>query len=66
MKPASYAVTTTYSFSKDDLKEILATHLGCNINHISIQAREVVVSSDPLDRYPTVYGFGGLEVTVKA
>ncbi len=61
-----HSASTTYNLSIDNLKKILSDALSCDINQITIETLQKVVSSDPMDRFPTVYGFDGLKVTVKA
>jgi hypothetical protein len=61
-----HSASTTYNLSIDNLKEILSQALVCDVNQISLESLQKVVSSDPMDRFPTVFGFDGLKVTVKA
>lgn len=56
--------TTTYTLSIDDLKNWVIKDLGYTPEKIDIEEVQKVTSSDPMDRYPTIYGFNGLKITV--
>lgn len=59
------ASTQTYEVSIPQLQKLFARELSVPEDRVTITASEKVVSSDPMDRSPTVYGFSGLIVTVK-
>lgn len=56
--------TKTYLLNMEQLKQLIIQDLGYTPKHISIIDVKKVVSSDPMDRYPTVYGFDGLKIVV--
>jgi len=56
--------TKQFQLSIDDLKKLVIADLGYTPSEIFIEEIKKVVSSDPMDRFDTVYGFDGLKITI--
>lgn len=61
----STSKTQTFTLSIEDLKLLVEKDLGYIPKQIRIESVQKLVSSDPLDRFPAVYGFAGLKITVE-
>ncbi len=57
--------STVYELDKEDLRQVLASYLKVDdYRKVSFEFVEKVVSSDPMDRFPEVYGVSGIKITI--
>jgi hypothetical protein len=56
---------TTYEFSLDDMRALIANDLGVDLNKVTVTyAMGQTGPGDPMDRYPAPRGVVGVLVTV--